>query len=838
MRGARFKMSPCPAVFAASLCLAVFAAGADVALTATDVGGTSSFNAPLHWSDGLAPHADADYWVTNGLVLRTPEGTANYAFVGRSLTLSNAFINVKGTGIATVGDMRLYAGRIANGIPGTSTLAGTNTVYATPSAPARYSGSNDRVTSITGVFQGAGDLSFDRTEGETPGGFFCELRGDNSAFTGGMRVIGTNIELRVVHTNGLGGALPAFRADALRLSTGILYVASSMTIQGNRGITLDNGGAVRVTGANVLTLAGPITGNGGLVVKGDGRVELNYPMTYTGDTVVESGTLRLSTGFSMPESNRIIVRNGARTLEGWGFVGNVLLEGGAINPATGTDAGLLTVSNLTFSGGALKFDFARGASSDFVRVTGSLSNALNTPVPVVLTGLVTNECQIYPLLTAPNLGAFTTNNFAVTPTYPGLPEGYLDIRLVGGTNTLCFVQTRTVVQMTATDPSGSTSFTSGGRWSDGNVPDSAKDYLVAGTELRSPESGTTTATFSGHSLTLTSGSFKIKNAGSTVGDLRLRGGTLYQGGGALTAYLDGTASVDAPVSSPFNFEIESTAGTVRRLDIRSQFQGAGDLRFRFVASGSTLYYGGAFTLKGTNTAFTGGITVVGARSVELGITDERNLGGNPTAFRADLLRLSQTGVLFAATSLTLDDANRGITLETNGVLRVETNDALTVCTPITGAGILVKRGAGTLVLAGTNSYFGGTSVEAGALELRSPWALGSNSVSFASNTVLRIPRDASALPLGVRLGGVTPLALADTLRVTPLFGEGSLSKAFDLPLFLLMQSATANTSAITLTNTPAGYRATISTRSVDDGGTSRTQVYIRYRWTGMVMMVE
>ena len=104
--------------------------------------------------------------------------------------------------------------------------------------------------------------------------------------------------------------------------------------------------------------------------------------------------------------------------------------------------------------------------------------------------------------------------------------------------------------------------------------------------------------------------------------------------------------------------------------------------------------------------------------------------------------------------------------------------------------------------------------------------------------MLRIPRDASALPLGVRLGGVTPLALADTLRVTPLFGEGSLSKAFDLPLFLLMQSATANTSAITLTNTPAGYRATISTRSVDDGGTSRTQVYIRYRWTGMVMMVE
>jgi autotransporter-associated beta strand protein len=544
----------------------------------------------------------------------------------------------------------------------------------------------------------------------------------------------------------------------------------------------------------------------------------------------------------MPDASVLTLKSGCRNLEGTGRVANVVIEGGTINPATGTDVGTLTVSNLTFNGGGLKFDFAAGSNADFVRVTGSLSNVLATPIPIAFSGFATNECPVYPLLSAANLGSFTADNFSLTRSYIGLPDGYLDLRLINGTNTLCFAQTRPVILLTSADAGGTSSYTNNIRWSDNAAPTADKDYWVAGNELRSPESSVATAVFPGHSLTLTAGSHKIKNAGVTINDLRLRGGTIIQGGGTSPAYLAGTSTVDAAVSSPFNFEIETsvTETVLRQFIVRSTLQGSGDIRFRYSAA-NNYPYGGIFSLTATNAAFTGGITVCGYKTVELRISDERNLGGNPAAFRADQLRLSTNGVLFALTSLAVDDANRGITLDNSGVLRMETNNTLTVAVPITGNGKLIQRGAGKLVLSGTNTYWGGTSVESNTtLEVRSEWALGvSNGVACASNVVLRVPYDASLLPLGVRLGGTTPLTVADTLRVVPVFTNGTaLAKAFDLPVFLLTQATTFDTSLLTPTGTPSGYSAAAGTRTVSDSGTSRTQVYIRYRWTGLVLLVQ
>lgn len=836
----RIVKAACSLVF---IC-AASAAQAQLAVTQTliDNAPSTSFTNGLHWSDGLPPHGDADYYViSNALVFRTPEGAGNYVFAGRTLTLSNSFINVKGTGTVTVNDMRLYAGRIANGI-GASTLAGTNTVFAAPSAPCRYSGSSSRVTSLTGVFLGSGDLSFDRTETES-GAFYCELRGDNSAFTGGMRVVGPDIELRAVHTNGLGGILGSFRADALKLCTsGALYVASSMTLQGNRGVTLATGGVFRVTGANVLTLAGPIAGTGGVVIKGDGRVDLNYAMTYSGDMTVEGGTLRILSGFALPDAGRIVMKSGTRTLEGDGFAGNVRMEGGAINPGTGTSVGLLTVSNLVMSGGALRFDFASGATADFVRVTGVLSNALATPIPLAIVAPLTNECPaLRRLLTAPNLGDLTVASFALQRDFGGLPEGTLDLLDESGVKTLVFRQSRPVICLTTNDTQGASSFTSGTRWSDGAVPSADKDYLVASNLLmRSVEGALVASTFPGKSLTIAeSGDLRIKGLSASVSDIRLYGGRITQGTPPTTQYLYGNLSVFSTAASPFNFEIEGASPTERRLVIGGTLLGTGDIRFRSLI-GSTQSSGGTFALTATNTSFTGGIAVNGSKSIELGITDERNLGGNPATFRADLLKLTSNGVLFASSSLVIDDANRGVTLDTvGGILRVETNTTLTVAVPITGVGKLTQRGSGVVVLSGTNSYRGGSAVESnGTLEVRSPWALGSNSVTFASNTLLRIPRDDSTLPLGVRLGGATPLTVAGTLRVTPLFGEGKLPQAFDLPLFLLMQATNLNPSLLTPANTPSGYSATVETRIVNDAGTARTQVYVRYRWAGLVLLVQ
>ena len=56
--------------------------------TATDLNsGASSFIHGKNWSDGNAPHGDADYIVQHGLQLRTDGVPSGTVFGGRSLSL-------------------------------------------------------------------------------------------------------------------------------------------------------------------------------------------------------------------------------------------------------------------------------------------------------------------------------------------------------------------------------------------------------------------------------------------------------------------------------------------------------------------------------------------------------------------------------------------------------------------------------------------------------------------------------------------------------------------------------------------------------------------------------
>ena len=86
------------------------------------------------------------------------------------------------------------------------------------------------------------------------------------------------------------------------------------------------------------------------------------------------------------------------------------------------------------------------------------------------------------------------------------------------------------VTLTGTDAAKTTSFTSGAKWSDGNPPSSANDYVVAsGLVIRSPEkfvtsSGVTTnAVFAGKSLTLGDSSGRGALAIKTTADTKYKG---------------------------------------------------------------------------------------------------------------------------------------------------------------------------------------------------------------------------------------------------------------------------------------------------------------------------
>lgn len=115
--------------------LAVTPALADaVSLTANDEFGTSSFNSPGHWGDGLAPFAGNGY-STEGYCLRTPTTAGNYTFEGGYLIVGggdggganpfrtdglvngNCLLNKSPSGtLITVPDLYLDAGYIRDGM--------------------------------------------------------------------------------------------------------------------------------------------------------------------------------------------------------------------------------------------------------------------------------------------------------------------------------------------------------------------------------------------------------------------------------------------------------------------------------------------------------------------------------------------------------------------------------------------------------------------------------------------------------------------------------------------------------------------------------------------------
>lgn len=85
---------------------------------------------------------------------------------------------------------------------------------------------------------------------------------------------------------------------------------------------------------------------------------------------------------------------------------------------------------------------------------------------------------------------------------------------------------------------------------------------------------------------------------------------------------------------------------------------------------------------------------------------------------------------------------------------------------IAGAGLLTKRGSGQLTLTGSNTYSGGTVLEAGTLEGTSATAFGSGDV-FQSGGILRI-RPVSQLTLATRYtqtGGTLQLVLGNANQI-------------------------------------------------------------------------
>ncbi len=293
-----------------------------------------------------------------------------------------------------------------------------------------------------------------------------------------------------------------------------------------------------------------------------------------------------------------------------------------------------------------------------------------------------------------------------------------------------------VVTLKTHDAPTHSAFLSGTNWSDNLVPSGTKDY-VAAFNLRTPQDGNA-YTFGGRSLRLDPGGqllFKGSNI-ITVSYLQLNGGQVWQGSAGGTpdiARLAGGIEVIAP--SRFATDVGG-----RTLDIRSTFTGSQEVVFYITDLAATAPFTNILTTA-ANMPFSGRMVVSNRTVLVINAEDRLGTNAGPTHV-SDLLTLVNGGNLRITAGFTLDDPHRGITVASGaqhpgGQITVDGGQTVWSWLPISGNGLFIKSGGGTLNLRvisnfNANTYSGGTIVEGGTLNAFTRGALGTGNLTVTN----------------------------------------------------------------------------------------------------------
>jgi autotransporter-associated beta strand protein len=196
--------------------------------------------------------------------------------------------------------------------------------------------------------------------------------GAANTFTGAINVQGGTLQLAA------GGSFDA--ASSLALSSGATMDLNNKAqtfsaVQGTGGTVALGSGSLTVSNAADNSFGGAITGTGGVTKNGAGMMELTGANTYTGETLVNAGTLILNGSSS--STSTTTVASGA-TLSGSGIIGGNTIISGTHTP--GNSPGIQTFQNdLSYTvGSSIVWELVdntisgRGTDYDGVDVSGDL----------------------------------------------------------------------------------------------------------------------------------------------------------------------------------------------------------------------------------------------------------------------------------------------------------------------------------------------------------------------------------------------------------------------------------------------------------------------------------
>jgi rhamnogalacturonan endolyase len=166
-----------------------------------------------------------------------------------------------------------------------------------------------------------------------------------------------------------------------------------------------------------ITLSGVMSGAGNLNATGGGTLTLGAANTYSGNTLIDGGTLALGPNGSVAGSPRIIVGGGAtfdvspvagftlgggQTLSGYGTVtGAVMAAASTIYPGSNGVTGTLTFTGTLTENGGVNNEFnlssnPAGPNNDFINASGGL--VLSGTNTILINGSSVTVGDAYPLI--------------------------------------------------------------------------------------------------------------------------------------------------------------------------------------------------------------------------------------------------------------------------------------------------------------------------------------------------------------------------------------------------------------------------------------------------------